>query len=90
MDYKTLRRLLAEKTEHKGADIDALTEGLAMILRQACADLDSVAIPTFGTFAAKKHPETIVDDLVTGNRMLIPPEISVEFRPGALLTKRLR
>ena len=90
MDYKTFRRQLAEKLGRKTTDIDALVEGLSMVLRHSCGELDSVAIQTFGTFAPKKHPETIVNDLTTGKRMLIPPEITVEFRPGAMLTKRMR
>lgn len=90
MDYKTFRRLLAEKLGHKNADIDSLVEGLAIVLRQSCGDLDSVAIPTFGTFAPKKHDEEVRTDLSTGKKMLVPPEITVEFRPGAMLTKRLR
>jgi len=90
MDYKTFRRRLAEKLGRKTSDIDALVEGLSIVLRQSCSELDSVAIPTFGTFAPRKHPETIVNDLSTGKKMLVPPEISVEFRPGAMLTKRMR
>jgi len=49
-----------------------------------------VAVPAFGTFAPRKHDEAIVDDLSTGKKMLVPPEISIEFRPGAMLLKRLR
>lgn len=90
MDYKTFRRHLADKLGRKSSDVDALVEGLSIVLRQSCSELDSVAIPTFGTFAPRKHPETVVDDLVTGKKMLVPPEISVEFRPGAMLTKRMR
>ncbi len=90
MDYKTFRRTLADSLGYKSADVDALVEGLAIVLRQSCGDLDSVAIPTFGTFATKKHAEEVVTDLATGKKILVPPEISVDFRPGAMLTKRLR
>lgn len=90
MDYKTFRRRLADKLGRSTSDIDALVEGLSVVLRQSCGELDSVAIPTFGTFAPQKHPEAIVDDLATGKKMLMPPEITVEFRPGAMLTKRMR
>ncbi len=90
MDYKTFRRRLAEKLGRKTSDVEALIEGLSIVLRQSCSELDSVAIPTFGTFAPRKHPEAIVDDLATGKKMLVPPEITVEFRPGAMLTKRMR
>ncbi len=81
---------MCELTGRSSADVDALVEGLAIILRDACADLDNVAVPTFGTFEATKHNEEISTDLSTGRRMLMPPEISISFRPGGMLQKRLR
>lgn len=90
MEYKQFRKRLCELTGRKADDVDALVEGLAIILRDSCAELDSVAIPTFGTFVPEKHNEVVSTDLSTGKRMLMPPEISVIFRPGAMLQKRLR
>ena len=90
MDYKQFRKRLCERLGRNSADIDALVEGLSIVLRQSCAELDSVAVPAFGTFAPRKHAEAIVDDLSTGKKMLVPPELSIEFRPGAMLLKRLR
>ena len=90
MDYKQFRKRLCELTGRQAADVDALTEGLAIILRESCGELDSVAIPTFGTFVPVKHKEEISTDLSTGKRMLMPPEITVEFHPGSMLQKRLR
>lgn len=90
MDYKQFRRRLAERLHRQNADIDALTEGLSLVVRKACAELDSVAIPAFGTFVAKKHDEEISVDLSTGERMLMPPEITVEFVTGGRLAKSMR
>lgn len=90
MDYKQFRKELCTLTGRTPSDVDALTEGLAMIIRESCADMDAVAIPTFGTFQPVKHQESVVDDLSTGKKMLVPPEITVEFRPAAVLLKRLR
>ena len=90
MDYKQFRKCIAELTGRPADDIDALVEGLAVVLRDSCAEFDSVAIPTFGTFVPVKHKEEIVNDLSTGRRMMLPPEIKIEFHPGGLLQKRLR
>lgn len=90
MDYKQFRKRLSELTGRENSDVDALVEGLSIILRESCSDIDSVAIPTFGTFVPVKHKEEVVTDLSTGNRMLMPPEIVVEFHPGGMLQKRLR
>ena len=90
MDYKQFRKRLCQLTGHASADVDALTDGLALIIRESCSELDSVAIPTFGTFVPVKHKEEVVTDLSTGRKLLVPPEITLEFHPGSMLQKRLR
>lgn len=89
-DKNSFNVRLAQRLSRPQPDVDALVEGLAQVLKQNCAELNSVAIPTFGTFSPIKHDEAIVDDLATGRKMLVPPEITVEFRPAAMLTKRLK
>jgi len=90
MDYKQFRKHLCQLTGHSPADVDALTDGLSLIIRESCAELDNVAIPTFGTFVPVKHKEEVVNDLSTGRKLLVPPEITLEFHPGSMLQKRLR
>lgn len=90
MDYKTFRRKICDQIDRNTTEVDALMEGLAMIIRQSSTELDSVAVPTFGTFEPIKYPEQITTDLSTGKRMLIPPQIELTFRPGGMLLKRLR
>ena len=55
MDYKQLRKVMTERTGRSQSDIDALVEGLSVVLQQTGAELDAVAVPTFGTFSAVKH-----------------------------------
>lgn len=90
MDYKSFKKRLSEVTARSEADVDALVDALAVVIREAATDLDSVAVPTFGTFVPVKHNEEVVTDLSTGKRMLVPPEITLEFQPGAMLRKKLR
>lgn len=89
MDYKQLKKNICEQTGRSAADVDALTEGLALILQQTGMELDAVAVPTFGTFRPVKHKETISEDLSTGKRVLLPPEIVMEFEPSASLLRRI-
>ncbi len=90
MDYKQFRKSLCTELGREPRDIDALVEGLSIILRESCAELDTIAIPAFGNFVASKHDEEISVDLSTGKRMLMPPEISVEFVPGNILRNHLK
>jgi nucleoid DNA-binding protein len=47
--------------------------------------LDTVAVPGFGNFEPVKHLEQVVTDRVSGQRMLLPPEIELTFHPGTKL-----
>ncbi len=90
MDYKQFRRRLAEKLDRPVADVEALTKGLGLVVRQSMADMDTIAIPTFGTFTPRVQPDAVSTDLSTGASIILPPEVVVEFTPGAMLVKRLR
>lgn len=72
----------AEKT---GQLINAFSE----LLVRECADENRIAIPGFGSFEGVKKAEEIRPDLSSGNRMLFPPCIEMEFAPSAMLRKRL-
>ncbi len=89
MEHKQLRKIISERTGRQPSDVDALIEGLAVVIRESCAELDTVAVPTFGSFVPVKHDEEIVEDLSTGKRMLLPPEITLEFIPSTRLAKHL-
>lgn len=89
MEHKQFRKLLSDRTGRSVADVDALIEGLSVVVRQCCSELDTVAVPAFGSFVPVKHKEEVVDDLSTGKRMLLPPEITLEFEPSARLRNRL-
>lgn len=90
MDTKTLIDRVAAQLEipkEKAAEmLDAMTD----IVGERCADLDSVAIPGFGSFEPKKKNERITVHPSTGRRMLIPPKISLSFRPSALLKQKVK
>lgn len=90
MEYKLFRRHLAERLGRPVADIDNLVKGLAKVMHGSLVEMNAVAIPTFGTFTPTIHKESISADLSTGRRLLLPPEATVSFTPGAMLLKRLR
>ena len=43
---------------------------------------DSVQIPGFGTFDVKKKMERIIVSPTTGQRMLVPPKLVLNFKPS--------
>lgn len=69
--------------------VNNLLSALVSEIRDVCLEGDSIAIPGFGTIAPNKYEETIVSDPITGNKMMLPPSILVEFNPSIVLRKKL-
>ena len=89
MDNKTFLTRLAKRLNRDTAEVATLAEGLSTAFKEAGAELDSIAIPGFGTFKAEKRDEEIVTDATTGRRTLYPPKIEMTFRPSVVLRKKL-
>ena len=64
-----------------------MIDSLSTVIKNRCVDMDIVAIPGFGSFEAKKritvHPQS-------GKRLLVPPKITMTFKPSALLKQKLK
>ncbi len=89
MDSKTLVQRISRTLGDDTRRTSALLDVFAGVLRTAAVSRSSVAIPSFGTFITIKADEEIVTDRVTGRRMMLPPQITVEFQPAAMLRKKL-
>lgn len=87
-DQDTIDRLSALLGRDR-ADVESLMEGLSTTIRDFLTDGQSIAIPSFGTFDTVKEDEHITTDLVTGERLLVPPCITPVFRPSTLLRRRI-
>lgn len=90
MDNKSLVNELAKRIDRSPKEVSSLIEGLISVLKDKCDNMDSIAIPGFGTFESKKKLERIVVNPSTGKKMLIPPKISLVFKPSAILKSKLR
>lgn len=62
-----------------------LLEGFAAVIGEECRAQNRVALPSFGSFRGMKRDETVVRDLSSGRRLLLPPAIEIEFLPGGRL-----
>lgn len=89
MDNKTVIATLSQKLGRDPKDISILIEGFATIIKEQCGDMNSVAIPGFGTFEPIKEEERITTDLSTGKRVLLPPEITLSFSASAILRRKM-
>ena len=90
MDNKQLNDTISKRMGRSSADVAKLLAALVATIKERCGELDSIAIPGFGTFEAKKKLERIVVNPGTGKRMLVPPKITLSFKPSALLKSKIK
>ncbi len=89
MDSKTFTNHLASSLGEDPHRVASLIDEFATILRTSAKNMTTVALPSFGSFVPTKVDEEIITDHSTGRKMLLPPQITVEFHPAAMLRKRL-
>ncbi|MCM1450872.1 MAG: HU family DNA-binding protein [Clostridium sp.] len=87
MDSKTFISQVAKLMNADPKEAGRLTAAFAQVLRERASGLDSIAMPGFGNFVATKKPERVKTDKATGRKMLLPPQLLVEFVPSSALKK---
>lgn len=90
MDNKTLIETLSRRLDISRETVGSLIEGLSKTIGECGAELDSVSIPSFGTFEPRKRVERIALHPASGKRLLVPPKIVVAFKPSAVLKQKIR
>lgn len=90
MNNKDFITELAERTGYSAED----TQCMADIVIESMADYflegETVLIPTFGTFEVKKKMERIMVNPSTGQRMLVPPKLVLNFKPNVNWKERIK
>lgn len=90
MDNKTFIEEISSRCGIGKETVEMLTDTLCSVVAEVVVDEDVVAIPGFGTFESKKKMERVVVHPSTGKKLLVPPKISLVFKPSALLKQKIR
>ena len=90
MENKELVDKISKRLGRNKADVSKLLEGLATVIESRCGEMDTVAIPGFGNFEAKKKAERVVLNPSNGKRMLVPPKIVLNFKVSKVLKNKGR
>ena len=90
MDNKKLIEIVASRLEKNREEISALSDSLCAVMTEALKNGDTIAIPSVGNFETKLRAERIATHPATGKRLLIPPKLSVVFKPSLILKQKLR
>ena len=90
MDNKKLVETVAANLGRSTGDVEKLVEALAGVIRTRCSEMDSVVVPSFGTFEPKKRNERVMFQPNTGKRMLIPPKVTLTFVVSNVLKSKIK
>ena len=90
MDYKTFLDTLSQRVNAGKDETSEMVTAFCQVLTEAALDGDSVTFPGFGSFEPRKRIERIALHPSSGKRMLIPPKITLTFRPSTLLKQKVR
>ena len=89
MDRKSFIDIVSERIDAPKETVSQLIDAFRDILSEKCSESDSVALPSFGTFEPRKMMERIAIHPASGKRLLVPPKITLSFKPSAILKQKL-
>lgn len=82
MNNKDFITELADRTGYSAEDTQRIVDLVIETMGDHFQEDDSVLIPSFGTFEVKKKMERIMVNPSTGQRMLVPPKLVLNFKPN--------
>ena len=81
---------LAQQTGYSPEDTQKMVNSIVEAMGDHFQEDGSVLVPTFGTFDVKKKLERIMVNPSTGQRMLVPPKLVLNFKPNANWKERVK
>ena len=74
---------LAQQTGYSPEDTQKMVNVIVETMGDNFQEDNVVLVPTFGTFEVKKKMERVMVNPSTGQRMLVPPKLVLNFKPNA-------
>ncbi len=90
MDHKTFLDILSQRINAGKEETSEMIGSLCQVLTEVALAGDTLTFPGFGSFEPRKRLERIANHPSSGKRMLIPPKITLTFRPSTLLKQKVR
>lgn len=90
MNNKEFIAELSERTGYSTKDAQRMVNFLVDAMGDAFQEGDSVLVPNFGLFETKKKMERIMVNPSTGQRMLVPPKLVLNFKPNQTWKEKLK
>ena len=90
MNNKEFIAELAERTGYSTKDTQKLVNSLVDAMGDTFQEDNAILVPNFGVFETKKKMERIMVNPATGQRMLVPPKLVLNFKPNQTWKDKLK
>ena len=90
MNNKEFIAELASRTGFSAKDTQTLVNNIVNAMGDAFQEDNTVLVPNFGVFETKKKMERIIVNPASGQRMLVPPKLVLNFKPNQTLKEKLK
>jgi DNA-binding protein HU-beta/integration host factor subunit alpha len=90
MNNKDFITELAEKTGCSAEEAQRMVDIVVETMADRFQEGDVVLIPNFGSFEIKRKMERIMVNPSTGQRMLVPPKLVLNFKPNSNWKERVK
>ena len=90
MNNKDFITELAEKTGYSAEEAQRMVDIVVETMADRFQEGDVVLIPNFGSFEIKRKMERIMVNPSTGQRMLVPPKLVLNFKPNSNWKERVK
>ena len=89
MDNKTLIDSISSAAGIDREKVQSIVSSFCDVLAERCIDMDSIVIPGFGQFEARKRKERLTVHPATGQRLMVPPKLVMNFKPSGVLKNKI-
>lgn len=90
MNNKEFIAELASRTGFSAKDTQTLVNNIINAMGDAFQEDNAVLVPNFGVFETKKKMERIMINPASGQRMLVPPKLVLNFKPNQTMKDKLK
>ena len=90
MTNKEFIEELSRRVNKPGKEPATLVASLTECMSQALQDDTTVSLQGFGAFEVKKKMERISVNPVTRQRFLVPPKLTLSFKPSTVLKEKFK
>lgn len=90
MNHKEFLTTLSSRCGLSMEDTEKQVNHLLAVMEKSWSDNDSISISGFGVLEVRKKMERVSVNPGNGQRMLIPPKLTLNYKPSALLKDKIK